>query len=229
MQKISIKQWALEDQPRNKLERLGADQLSDSELLAILIGSGLRGYSALDLAQELLRNCNNSLLNMGKLSVKEIKRLGIPGVGQARAVMIRAALELGLRRYQLSVKRKHIRCANDVAEYLRAKLYDKQKEVFLVLYLNSAHRIIETELISEGGITATIADPRIILKKALLHEAVSLVVCHNHPSGSLLPSSADERITQQLLKGCSVIDITLLDHIIVSRDGYYSFANEGKL
>ncbi len=229
MHKISIKHWAVDDQPRYKLEKWGADKLSDSELLAILIGSGLPGYTALDLAQALLQHCNNCLLRMGKMTVKEISRLAIPGLGRTRAIKIRAALELGLRRHQLSVKQVQIRCANDVAEFLRAKFAYKPQEVFVALFLSSAHRIIETEIISEGGITATVADPRVIMKKALLHDAVSVILCHNHPSGSLSPSNADIQITRQLTECCRILDIKLLDHIIVSHEGYYSFANEGKI
>jgi len=229
MEKNTIKEWASDDQPRQKLLSKGVENLSDSELLAILINHGIPGKSALSLAKELLQHCRNDLNNMGNMSVKSICKLGIKGLGEAKAISITAALELGLRRHQLIVKKDTIKSSQDIAEFLRAKLAHKTKEIFAVLFLNRANRIIELETISEGGITGTVVDIRIIMKKAVLHDAISIILCHNHPSGNLQPSRADEMITQKIKEAALLFDIRLLDHIIVSIDGHYSFADEGKL
>ncbi len=229
MQKNTIKQWASDDQPRQKLLLKGAENLSDSELLAILINHGIPGKSALSLAKELLQLCKNDLHSMGNLSVQSICKLGIKGLGAAKAISIAAALELGLRRHQLIVKKEVVKSSKDVAEFLRAKIAHKAHEVFLVLYLNHGNRIISIDTISEGGITATVVDIRLILKKAVLNDATSILLCHNHPSGNLQPSKADEQITAKIKDAASFFDIKLLDHIIVSTDGYYSFADEGLL
>lgn len=229
MEKNTIKDWASDDQPRQKLLTKGVETLSDSELLAILINHGIPGKSALSLAKELLLHCKNDLNTLGAMSVKSICKLRIKGFGEAKAIAITAALELGLRRHQLIVKRDVIKSSSDIAEFLRAKMAHKTKEIFAVLYLNRANRVIALETISEGGITGTVVDIRIILKKAVLHEAVSMVLCHNHPSGNLQPSRADELITQKIKDAAAFFDILLLDHIIVSIDGHYSFADEGRL
>lgn len=229
MQKNTIKDWASDDQPRQKLLQKGVESLSNSELLAILINNGIPGKSALDLSKELLAACKNDLNTMGHLSVKSICKLGIKGLGEAKAIYITAALELGLRRHLNSVKKETIKSSADIAGYLRAKLAHKSKEVFGVLFLNRSNRVIAFEQISEGGITGTVVDVRILLKKALLHDTVSIVICHNHPSGNLEPSSADDMITQKIREAGLLLDIRLLDHIIVSTDGYYSFADEGRL
>ncbi|MEN9300109.1 MAG: repair protein RadC [Bacteroidota bacterium] len=229
MQKNTIKDWAADDQPRQKLLLKGAENLSDSELLAILINNGVPGKSALELAKELLAKCNQDLNTMGRCSVQSLCKLKIKGLGQAKAIHITAALELGLRRHISSVKKEVIRSSGDIADYLRAKLAHKAKEVFGVLFLNRSNKVIAFEQISEGGITGTVVDIRIILKKALLHESVSMVICHNHPSGSLDPSTADEMITQKIKEAGMLLDIRLLDHIIVSTEGHYSFADHGKI
>lgn len=229
MEKNTIKEWASDDQPRQKLLIKGVESLSDSELLAILINHGIPGKSALSLAKELLLHCKNDLHSMGSMSVQSICKLGIKGLGEAKAISITAALELGLRRHQLIVKRDIIKSSQDIAEFLRAKLAHKTQEIFAVLFLNRANRIITLETISEGGITGTVVDIRIIMKKAVLHDAVSIVLCHNHPSGNLEPSRADQLITQKIREAAALFDIRLLDHIIVSIDGHYSFADEGKL
>lgn len=229
MEKNTIKDWATDDQPRQKLLQKGVDNLSDSELLAILINNGIPGKSALDLAKELLAACGNDLNRIGRLSVQSICKLKIKGLGEAKAINITAALELGLRRHLITVKKEVIRNSADIAAYLRGKLAHKSKEVFSILFLNRSNRIIAFEQISEGGITGTIVDIRILLKKALMHDAVSIVICHNHPSGNLEPSSADDSITKKVKEACILLDIRLLDHIIVSTEGYYSFADEGRL
>ncbi len=229
MEKNTIKEWASDDQPRQKLLSKGVENLSDSELLAILINHGIPGKSALSLAKEFLQHCKNDLNNMGNMSVKSICKLGIKGLGEAKAISITAALELGLRRHQLIVKKDTVKSSQDIAEFLRAKLAHKTQEIFAVLFLNRANRVIALETISEGGITGTVVDIRIIMKKAVLHNAISIILCHNHPSGNLQPSRADEMITQKIKEAALLFDIRLLDHIIVSIDGHYSFADEGKL
>ncbi len=229
MQKNTIKDWATDDQPRQKLLHKGAENLSDSELLAILINNGIPGKSALELAKDLLRQCNHDLNTMGRLSVQSLCKLKIKGLGQAKAIHITAALELGLRRHLSHVKKEVIKSSRDIADYLRAKLGHKSKEVFGVLFLNRSNKVIAFEHMSEGGITGTVVDIRVILKKALLHESVSMVICHNHPSGNLDPSTADELITKKIKEASLLLNIRLLDHIIVSNEGHYSFADHGKL
>jgi DNA repair protein RadC len=179
-QNYSIKQWAKDDRPREKLLLKGPETLSDSELIAILIGMGTRNKSALDLAKEVLKLGKNHLPDLGKLTVKELMK--IKGIGEAKAITIVAALEIGRRRQALASREKAIiTSSNDVATYLQTLLKDHQHEVFAVLFLNRANKINHFEIISEGGMTGTVADPRIILKKALEENAVSLILCHNHP------------------------------------------------
>lgn len=227
-QKYSIRKWARDDRPREKLRDKGADSLSNSELLAVLIHHGSREKSALDLAQEVLRMGKDNLIELGKLSVRELMK--IKGIGEAKAVSIAAALELGRRRQaMLSREKAIITASSDVAGYLQTLLRDYRHEVFAVLFLNRSNKINHFQIISEGGITGTVADPRIILKKALEEDAVSLILCHNHPSGSLRPSKADEELTRKIKEAARYFDIKLLDHLIVSDDGYYSFADEGLL
>jgi DNA repair protein RadC len=227
-QKYSIKNWAKDDRPREKLLSLGAEALSHSELLAILIHNGTREKSAVDLAKEVLKLGKDNLNELGKLSVKELMK--IKGIGQAKAVTIAAALELGRRRQVSSALEKQaITSSDQIARYLRPRLKDYRHEVFAVLFLNRANKINHFQIVSEGGITGTVADPRIILRMALEENAVNIVLCHNHPSGSLKPSRADEELTQKIKEAARFFDITVLDHIIVSEDGYFSFADEGLL
>ena len=227
MQTTSIKNWAIDDRPREKMSLKGADALSDSELLAILINNGTRDKSALDVAKELLQKVDNDLQRLGRLSVKEIQKLNVKGLGEAKAITIGAALELGARRDVADKKKTVVVNSRDVAEYLKAKLQYKKHEVFAVLFLNRSNKINHYEIVSEGGITGTVADPRIILKKALDHDATSIILCHNHPSGSTKPSRADEELTNKIKEAASYLDIKVLDHIIVSNEGYFSFADEG--
>jgi DNA repair protein RadC len=224
----SIKQWAKDDRPREKLLAKGATVLSDSELLAILIHNGTRQKSAVELAQDILRLGKDNLNELGKLSLKELMK--IKGIGEAKAISIVAALELGRRRQATaSLEKQVVSSSTDVAVYLQSKLRDYKHEVFAVIFLNRANKINNFRIISEGGITGTVADPRIILKKALEEDAVSLILCHNHPSGSLKPSRADEELTYKIKEAAKFFDIKVLDHLIVSDDGYYSFADEGIL
>ncbi len=200
----------------------------NSELLAILIHNGTRQKSAVDVAKEVMKLGKDSLSALGKLSIKELMK--IKGIGEAKAITIVAALELGRRRQAGEIMHKPIvSSSNDIADFLQAKLKDYRHEVFAVLFLNRANKINHFEVISEGGITGTVADPRIILRKALEEDAVNIILCHNHPSGSLKPSKADEQLTQKIKQAALFLDITVLDHLIVSEDGYYSFADEGIL
>jgi DNA repair protein RadC len=224
----SIKSWAKDDRPREKLLTKGAETLSDSELLAILIANGSREKTALDLAKDVLKLAKNNLLDLGKINVRELTR--IKGIGAAKAVTISAAMELGRRRVSiLPVNKTIVVSSMDVADYLQAALRDYRHEVFAVIFLNRANKINHFQIISQGGITGTVADPRIILRKALEEDAVSLILCHNHPSGSLKPSRADEELTQKIKEAAKYFDIKVLDHLIVSESGYYSFADEGLL
>lgn len=227
MANTSIKNWAVDDRPREKLLLKGNNVLSNAELLAILINNGTKDKSAVDVSKALLAAVDNDLQKLGKFSVKEILKLKVKGIGEAKAITIVAALELGLRRDVAEKKLAIVIKSSDVAEYLRAQYKFKQHEIFAVLYLNRANKIKHSEIISEGGITGTVADPRIILKKALENDAVNIILCHNHPSGSLKPSRADEELTRKITEAASYFDIKVLDHIIVSEDGYYSFADEG--
>jgi DNA repair protein RadC len=227
-EKYSIKHWAKDDRPREKLLSKSAAALSDSELLAILIHHGSRDKSALDLAREVLLLGKNNLNEVAKLSVSQF--MSIKGIGQAKAVALAAALELGRRRQAGSLLDKPaLKDSREVAIYMQSVLMDQPNELFAVLFLNQANRVIHYEIISEGGITGTVADPRIILKKALEKNAVSLILCHNHPSGSLKPSRADEELTYKIKEAAKYFDIKVLDHLIVSEEGYFSFADEGKL
>lgn len=227
-QNYSIKQWAKDDRPREKLLLKGAESLSDSELLAILIVNGTRSKTAIDLAKEIMVLGKNNLPELGKLSVKELMK--VKGIGEAKAIAIVAALEIGRRRQAMNYREKAIMTSsNDVANYLQSLLKDYRHEVFAVLFLNRANKINHFQIVSEGGITGTVADPRIILKKALEEDAVSIILCHNHPSGSLKPSGADQELTKKIKEAAKFFDIKVLDHLIVSDAGYYSFADEGIL
>ena len=226
--KYSIKQWSKDDRPREKLLSSGAENLSNSELLAILIHNGTPQKTAVDLAKDVLKLGKDNLVEMGKLSVKELMK--IKGIGEAKAITISAALELGRRRQAASpLDKQLVGNSGDIARYLQTKLKDHRHEVFAVIFLNRANKINHFEIVSEGGITGTVADPRIILRKALEEDAVNLILCHNHPSGSLKPSRADEELTKKIKEAARLLDITVLDHIIVSENGYYSFADEGLL
>ncbi|MEP7164613.1 MAG: DNA repair protein RadC [Ferruginibacter sp.] len=224
----SIKNWAADDRPREKMLNKGTAVLSNSELLAILINNGNKERSAVELAKDILKLGDDNLDELGKLSIKDLT--SIKGIGQVKAITIAAALELGRRRQSSAVLEKTIvRNSNEIAAYLRIVLKDFHYEVFAVVFLNRANKINHFEIISRGGITGTVADPRLILKKALEEGATSIVLTHNHPSGNLKPSKADEEITEKIKQAAGYFDIKVLDHIIVSDEGYYSFADEGIL
>ena len=224
----SIKNWAIDDRPREKLLAKGATALSNSELLAILLNNGSRNKSAVELAREILKLGDDNLNELGKLSLNDFKK--VKGIGQAKSIIIAAALELGRRRQaSSSLEKIVVKSSRDIAQYLQATLKDYNYEVFAVVFLNRANKINHFEIISKGGITGTVADPRIILKKALEEDATSIVLCHNHPSGNLQPSRADEELTRKIKEAANYLDIKIIDHIIVSEEGFYSFADEGIL
>ncbi|MDN3658711.1 DNA repair protein RadC [Ferruginibacter paludis] len=224
----SIKNWAVDDRPREKLSLKGAAVLSDSELLAILIANGSKEKSAVQLAKEVLQLGGHNLNELGKLSLKELQK--IKGIGIAKAITIAAALEIGRRRHaSAALEKTVIKTSSDIAQYLRATIKDFSYEVFAVLFLNKANKINHFEIISRGGLTGTVADPRVILKIALEQEATSIILCHNHPSGNLRPSRADEELTQKIKTAARYLDILMMDHLIVSEEGYYSFADGGLL
>ena len=229
MQNQSIKNWSVDDRPREKLLLKGCSALSDSELLAILINNGTRNKSAVDLAKELLQATNNDLKRLGQLSVKDLVQLKVKGLGEAKAIAIVAALELGIRRASTENKKTTITSSSDIALYLKEQLQYKNHEIFLAVFLNQSNKIIHQETISEGGITGTVVDTRLLLKKALNYNTVGIILCHNHPSGNLKPSTADKQLTQKIKEAANLLDIKVMDHIIVSTEGYYSFADDGMM
>ncbi len=224
----SIKLWAEDDRPREKMLKKGAASLSDSELLALLITNGNKEKSAVQLAKEILSISKNNLHQLAKMSLKDLQK--VKGIGLAKSVIISAAMELGRRRdagniYELPV----VKNSYEIAEYLKTILQDLNYEAFAIVFLNRANKIKHFEIISKGGITGTVADPRLILKKAVEEEATSIILSHNHPSGNLRPSRADEELTARIKQAAGYLDIKVLDHIIVSNEGYFSFADEGIL
>lgn len=224
----SIRDWADDDKPREKLMTKGPEVLSNAELIAILLREGTPKKNVLVLAKEIMRLGHDNLDELGKLNINDFIKL--EGIGRAKAIIIAAALELGRRRHSYTVFDKlTVHSSRDIANYLRTWLKDQRLEMFAVVFLNKANRVKHSEVISKGGITGTIADPKVILKKALEKEASAVILCHNHPSGNLQPSRADEILTKKIAEALGYLDIRLLDHIIVSDDGYYSFADSGKL
>ena len=223
---ISIKNWLEEDRPREKMIQKGAVSLTDAELLAILISSGTKEKSALDLAKEVLALANNNLMDLGRLNITELQK--VKGIGEARAITISAALEIGRRRQlKEGADRVKIISTKDAANLLMPLLQDLNYESFYVIYLNHSHRFIKTEKISDGGITNTLVDIRIILKNALLYNSNRIILAHNHPSGSPKPSDADRLITIKLKEAATLMDIVLIDHIIIAGNDYLSMLNEG--
>jgi DNA repair protein RadC len=225
---IKITDWAVEDRPREKLIQKGTNSLSDAELLGILISSGTREKSAVDLGRELLMIANNNLNSLGKLTISDLK--SIHGIGTARAVTIAAALELGRRRKLAETPEiPQIKCSKDVFDLLSPVLSDIPHEEFWILFLNRYNKVINRMKLSQGGISGTVTDVRMVMKKAIEYLASGIIVCHNHPSGNLNPSESDTRITQKIKEAGSIMDIQLLDHLIISDKDYYSFADNGVL
>nr|NQU93129.1 DNA repair protein RadC [Bacteroidota bacterium] len=227
-EKTSIKHWAESDKPREKLLLKGKSVLSDAELIAILIGSGTKDESAVDLSKRILGSVDNNLIELARLSVKELEKF--KGIGEAKAISIVAALELGNRRRGADVlERKKIQSSNDAFEIMQMHIGDAQYEQFVVLMLNRANHIIRVINISEGGISGTVADPKKIFKLALENNASGIILGHNHPSGHLKPSDADIKLTRKIKEAGLLLEISVLDHIIVGVEKYYSFADEGMM
>jgi DNA repair protein RadC len=223
---LKITDWAVEDRPREKLIQYGTSGLSDAELLGILISSGTKNKSAVDLGRELLSRAENNLNTLGKLSIAEITT--IHGIGNARAVTIAAALELGRRRKLSEIPVViQIKCSKDVADIFQPILSDLPHEEFWILYLNRSNKVISRMKLSQGGISGTVTDVRMVMKKAVEYLASGIIVCHNHPSGNLNPSESDTKITQKIREAGNLLDIQLLDHLIISDKDYYSFADNG--
>lgn len=223
-----IKSWSKDDRPREKLILKGVEALSNAELLAILVRTGNRQQTALGLAQNLLASVDNDLQLLSRLNVKDFMK--IKGLGEVKAITIIAALELGRRRHsEIPVMKKGIRTSKEAAAFLQPLLADKAHEVFSVLFLSQRNRLLHYEVISTGGMTSTIADPKIIMKKALEHRAVNLILCHNHPSGNLEPSNEDKKLTQKISEAALLLDMKVLDHVIVSSQGFFSFTDNGLL
>jgi len=227
--RFSIKDWAEDDRPREKMMRYGASSLTNAELIAILLGSGTRKETALDLAKRILSVAGNNLNELGKLSIETLCRQ-FKGIGPAKAVIVTAALEIGKRRRSSEVIFRHqIRNSRDIYELFHARLADLTHEECWLLLMNNQHKVIDSVRISHGGVSETTVDPKIILKQAIDKLASSIVLCHNHPSGNPYPSSSDDKITQKLKLACANLDIQLTDHLVFCETSYYSYADEGKL
>lgn len=226
--KISIKAWAEEDRPREKLNAQGRRALSDAELIAILIGSGSRNESAVELSKRILHHYDNDLNKLGRASITELSKF--KGIGEAKAISIIAALELGRRRGDAEVKTPETIIGSKSAYLvLRRHLVDLPHEEFWLLLLSRSNKLISKELISKGGLSGTLADPKIIFHIALQHQASSVILAHNHPSNNLKPSQQDIELTKKLHQAGKILDIGVLDHLIITDDGYFSFADEGLL
>ena len=224
----SIKFWAEDDRPREKLILKGRAACSDAELLAILIGSGTRELSALELSKEILHKAGNDLHLFSRMGIKEL--CTVKGVGEAKAVTILAALELGRRRKELEKRRiEKITSSQQVYSNMRQHLQDLMHEEFWVILLNRANEIIKTLRISTGGMSGTVADGKMIFRQALEHGAHGIILVHNHPSGQLSPSENDKQLTRKMVDFGRYIDLQVLDHVIFTDHGYYCFADEGKL
>lgn len=225
---FSIKQWSQDDQPREKLRDKGKTILSDAELVAILIGSGNRNESAVALCKRILASVDNNLNALGKLTIKQL--MAFKGIGEAKAITIVSALELGRRRrLEASEVLDKISSSKSVFELMQPIIGELPHEEFWILYLNNSNKIIQKNQLSKGGITGTLVDVRLVLKTALEVGAVGLVLCHNHPSGTLKPSESDKKITNKLKVASQSLDISVLDHVIITENAYFSFADDGIL
>ncbi|CAA0152795.1 RadC family protein [Tenacibaculum maritimum] len=228
MKKLTIKSWALDDRPREKLLAKGQSNLSDTELIAILIGSGNRKETAVTLSQRILQSVGNNLRKLARLSVAELTRFN--GIGEAKAISIITALELGRRRqFENALKKTKIMSSSDVFKLMRPIIGDLEYEEFWVLYLNNSNKVLAKHKISKGGLTATLVDVRPLYKRALELSCIGMIVCHNHPSGRVKPSESDIKITKKIKEAGTFLDIKLLDHLIIAEKIYFSFADEGIL
>jgi DNA repair protein RadC len=225
---LKISHWAEEDRPREKLLMKGRAALSEAELIGILIGSGTVSLSAVDVAKIILKEVNNDLNNLAKLSVDDLKKF--KGIGEAKAISIVSALELGRRRKESEpAKRQRISCSEDAYKIMKPHLLDLPHEEFWLILLNRANTIIKTTPVSSGGVSGTVADPKMIFKIALDNLASGIIMVHNHPSGNIKPSEADLSLTKKLKEGGILLEIPIIDHLIFTNNEYYSFADEGKL
>ncbi|AXO80153.1 JAB domain-containing protein [Olleya aquimaris] len=225
---FSIKNWSQDDQPREKLLYKGKASLSDAELVAILIGSGNRDESAVSLCKRILSSVDNNLSELGKLSIKQL--MEFKGIGEAKAISIIAALELGRRRRgEEALQKKKITSSKSVFELMQPIIGELPHEEFWIVYLNNSNKVIHKSQLSKGGITGTLVDTRLVLKTALEVGAVGLILSHNHPSGTLVPSQADKAVTLKLKTAAQSLDIKVLDHLIVTENAYFSFADENLL
>ena len=226
--KLNLKQWALEDRPREKMKQKGASALTNAELLAILIHTGNTEDSVVALTQKVMASCRNSLSELGKLSVGEL--CSFKGIGEAKAITILAACELGRRRREEEPLRKPvIRTSRDIYDWFYPMMSDMQVEECHVLFLNQAAKVLDSMRVSLGGLTGASVDVRCILRETFLQRATAIALCHNHPSGNLIPSRADDELTQSVMRACRAVDIQLIDHVIFTDGGYYSYADKGRL
>lgn len=226
-ERLKIKDWTPDERPREKMMEHGAKSLSNAELLAILIGSGNNKETAVELMRRLMVDCSDRLQRLSRMSLQELTEYD--GVGPAKAITIMAACELGRRRASEQVANEQMINSERIAAYFRPKLQDLPHEECHVMLLSSGLNFMCTRLIGKGGITGSTVDVRMVLHEALVGNAPNIALCHNHPGGSLRPSPADEQLTKSLLAACKVMNINLIDHIIVSHEGYYSFNDEGKI
>ena len=225
---FSIKNWSQDDQPREKLRDKGKAALSDAELVAILIGSGSRNESAVDLCKRVLASVDNNLNKLGKLTIKQL--MEFKGIGEAKAITIAAAMELGRRRRgEEALEKKKITSSISVFELMQPIIGELPHEEFWIIYLNNSNKVLKKQQLSKGGITGTLVDVRLVLKMALELGATGIILTHNHPSGTLKPSMADQKITQKLKQGGTSLDIKVLDHLIITDRAYFSFADENML
>ncbi len=224
----SIKFWSEGDRPREKLLLKGKTSLSDAELLAILLGSGSRNESAVDLSKRILASVSNNLVELSRLEVTDLQKF--KGVGQAKALTLVAAMELGRRRRGAeALERKTITCSQDAFEILQTYLADHNYEQFAVILMNRGNYVLRTHIISQGGTLGTVADPKKIFKLALENNACGIILGHNHPSGNVAPSDADVRLTRKLKEAGRMLEIDVFDHLIVGAESYFSFADEGRM
>ncbi|WP_439127562.1 RadC family protein [Polaribacter sp.] len=227
-EKFTIKSWALDDRPREKLLAKGKVALSDAELIAILIGSGNRNESAVALSKRILKSVNSNINELAKLSVENLTTF--KGIGEAKAIAIITALELGKRRQlEIALERPKIASSKNVAEVMQPIIGDLEHEEFWVIFLSNSNKVLAKNQVSKGGLTATIVDVRLLFKRALELASVAIIVCHNHPSGKLQPSTADKNLTEKIKQAGTTLDIKLLDHLIITEKAYFSFADEGIL
>ena len=227
-QRLPISRWAEDDRPREKMINKGKSSLSDAELIAILLHSGSRNESAVELSKRLLSQTGDNLVELSRMGINDL--IKFKGIGEAKAVTIVAALELGRRRREAEVAaRQKISSSRDVFEFMQPVLADLKHEEFWVILLNRANRILKKIPISEGGLSGTLADPRRIFGAALDNSATSIILCHNHPSGAVKPSEADIKLTRKLKEGGILLEIQVLDHVITGETSYFSFADEGIL